>query len=88
MRTAIDSAGRVVIPKRLRERAGLRAGLALEVRFLDGAVIIEPAPAAVRLKVRGRFLVAEPEEPLLPLTETLVETAIEAVRGGEKNAGE
>jgi AbrB family looped-hinge helix DNA binding protein len=82
MRTAIDSAGRVVIPKRIRERAALRTGLPLEVRCVDGAVIIEPAPAAVRLRRQGRFVVAVPEGSLPPLTVAAVEAAIEAVRGG------
>lgn len=56
MFTTIDSAGRVVIPKALREQAGLIPGAELRVE-LDGAgVRIEVAPGE-GLERRGRFLV-------------------------------
>ena len=35
MRTTIDKAGRMVIPKKLRERAGIKAGSELDVRLND-----------------------------------------------------
>ena len=46
MRTTIDSAGRLVIPKSIRDRIGLRAG-SVEVEIeIDGAGIrIEPVTA-------------------------------------------
>jgi AbrB family looped-hinge helix DNA binding protein len=46
MKTTIDKAGRLVIPKKLRERAGIPAGAELDIRFNeDGAVEIAlPAP--------------------------------------------
>ena len=40
MTTTIDSAGRVVIPKSLRERAGLEAGTRIDFRFHDGVIEI------------------------------------------------
>jgi AbrB family looped-hinge helix DNA binding protein len=46
MKTTIDKAGRLVIPKRLRDRAGFQPGAKLDVRFNeDGALEIAlPAP--------------------------------------------
>jgi AbrB family looped-hinge helix DNA binding protein len=43
MKTTIDKAGRLVIPKRLRDRAGITAGAELDVRLNeDGALEIAP----------------------------------------------
>ena len=82
MRSTIDKAGRVVIPKALRDRAGLCAGAAIEVAFRDGHIEIEPVaePSRVRLVRRGRFLVAEPLEPVEPLTVDAVNAIIESIR--------
>lgn len=46
MKTTIDKAGRLVIPKRLRDRAGFQPGVELDVRFNeDGALEIAlPTP--------------------------------------------
>jgi AbrB family looped-hinge helix DNA binding protein len=52
----------VVIPKALRDRAGLRPGAELDIRESDGIIeIIPPAPKG-RLVREGSFLVWEPEE--------------------------
>ncbi len=42
MKTTIDAAGRLVIPKKIREEAGLKPGTALDVRVRDGVIEIEP----------------------------------------------
>ncbi len=60
MKSAIDSAGRLVIPREVRRQAGLKPGMPLNVRFKDGRVEIEPAPTPVRLVRRGRLLTAKP----------------------------
>jgi AbrB family looped-hinge helix DNA binding protein len=38
----VDSKGRVVIPKRLREKVGLKEGGFAKVDVRDGVVVIEP----------------------------------------------
>jgi AbrB family looped-hinge helix DNA binding protein len=80
MRTTIDAAGRVVLPKGLREALGLRGGQEIEVSLRDGWIQIEPISSPVRLVKRGRVLVAEPEVPLPPLTGDEVREALERVR--------
>ncbi len=75
METTIDRAGRVVIPKTLREKAGLTPGLPLEIRWCDGHLEIEPKLHEVQLERRGDFVVAVRKEPGEPLTlETVNET--------------
>jgi AbrB family looped-hinge helix DNA binding protein len=81
MRTTIDSAGRVVIPKPLRERAGLRPGQELEVTENEGRIEIEIAAKPMRLVERDGFLAAEVEgddEP--PLTVEAVRELLERLR--------
>jgi AbrB family looped-hinge helix DNA binding protein len=58
MRTTIDSAGRVVIPKALRDQVGIRPG-PVEV-VVDGAGLhIEPPSGGERLVERnGRLVIA------------------------------
>jgi len=73
MKTTIDGAGRLVIPKEIRREARLAPGTPLDVRWRDGRIEIEPAPARVRLQRRGRLLVAVPEKKLPQLTPETVE---------------
>jgi AbrB family looped-hinge helix DNA binding protein len=79
MKTTIDSAGRLVIPKEIRRRAGLAPGVPLEVRYRDGVIEIEPAPMKVKLVREGRFLVAVPLEDVPPLTTAEVEATRQAI---------
>ena len=60
MRTTIDKAGRVVIPAVLRERAGLRAGVELEITEDELGIRLERVAAGPRLVKIGRRLVARP----------------------------
>lgn len=71
----MDRAGRLVIPKEVRREARLPPGVPLEVRWREGRIEIEPAAARVRLRRRGRILVAVPQDKLPPLEpETVEET--------------
>ena len=74
MKTTIDSAGRIVIPKAVREAARLLPGMPLAVAFRDGRVEIEPEPRQVRLEREGSFLVAVPAEPGEALSADVVES--------------
>jgi AbrB family looped-hinge helix DNA binding protein len=57
MKTTIDAAGRIVIPKEMRKRAGLLPGAEVEVRCQDGIIEIQLS-SSVRLVQKGPFLVA------------------------------
>ncbi|MDX1583425.1 MAG: AbrB/MazE/SpoVT family DNA-binding domain-containing protein, partial [Thermoanaerobaculia bacterium] len=60
MITTIDQAGRVVIPKDLREKAGLSPGTEIEIVHDGAAIRIQRAVSAPKLdRIRGR-LVARP----------------------------
>ncbi len=80
MRTTIDAAGRVTIPKRIRAELGLDAGRELELTMVDGTVVIEPAPVPMRLRRRGKGLVAQPTEPMPVLTADEVRATLERIR--------
>ena len=80
MKTAIDAAGRVVVPKALRDELGFQPGSALEIHARDGALVIEPVPAPVKLVRRGKVLVAEPTVRLPKLTQEEVRATLEGSR--------
>lgn len=80
MKSAIDAAGRVVIPKPIRDRLGLGRGRAVEIRERDGHVEIEASPTPMSLVRRGRGRVAVPEERLPPLTDEIVRATLERTR--------
>lgn len=80
MHTTIDGAGRVVIPKDLRERLGLSGGRVLEIRERDGRIEIEPAATPMALEVRAGGPVAVPAEELPPLTDEIVRATLERTR--------
>lgn len=80
MKSTIDAAGRIVVPKPLREALGLKAGLPLEIRAGDGCLEIEIAPTPMHLKKRGEGVVAVPDAKLPVLTADQVRDTLERVR--------
>jgi|HubBroStandDraft_3_1064219.scaffolds.fasta_scaffold2245771_1 AbrB family looped-hinge helix DNA binding protein len=80
MITTIDSAGRVVIPKAVREAAGLQPGQDLDVEYRDGAIVVEPAPRKVKLVRKGSLLVAVAPPGTEPLTHARTARAIRELR--------
>ena len=79
MRTTIDKAGRLVIPRALRCRIGLAGGGAIELE-LDGAAIrIEPV-AGTELRDEGGLLVIPAGGD--PIDSALVRELIDADRHG------
>lgn len=80
MRTTIDAAGRIVVPKALREELGLIGGQQVEVLARDGRLEIEVAPTAMRLRRSGSAVRAVPERTLPPLTAEMVRETLEQTR--------
>lgn len=80
MKTTIDAAGRIVVPKALREALQLKPGQALELRAGDGRLEIEVAATPMKLVKRGKGVVAVPEQPVPRLTAEQVREALDRVR--------
>ncbi len=66
MITTIDSAGRLVVPKAVREAMGLVAGAPVDISFVDGRIQIDFAPLSARVESGGGLprIVAHVETPL------------------------
>ena len=80
MRTTIDSAGRIVVPKAIRDKLALHGGQELDVTSRDGRIEIEVPPTAMRLEDRDGVTVAVTDRPMPPLTHELVRETLERVR--------
>lgn len=80
MKTTIDAAGRIVVPKPLRQALGMNPGQSLEIRASDGRLEIEVIPTPMQLKKRGKGLVAVPDAELPALTADQVRDTLERIR--------
>jgi AbrB family looped-hinge helix DNA binding protein len=80
MRTTIDAAGRIVVPKRLRDELGLRPGQVLELEVSDGRLLVEVASIAIRLERRRHGPVAVATESMPTLTAEMVRQTLEHAR--------
>jgi len=80
MRVTIDAAGRVVIPKQVRERLGLTPGTALELDELGDHVELRPATRNVRIDRSGSRPVARADADAPRLTAAEVRELAERQR--------
>jgi AbrB family looped-hinge helix DNA binding protein len=80
MITTIDSAGRIVVPKALRDALDLKPGQPLEIRAGDGRLEIDIAPTPVELKRRGKGVVAVPLAEVPKLTAEKVRETLDRIR--------
>ena len=80
MKAAMDRAGRLVIPKALRQALGLRPGQIFEARATDGRLELEIAATPMRLTKRGKGVVAVPSTKLPTLGAEQVRETLERVR--------
>lgn len=80
MTTTIDAAGRIVIPKPLRDRLGLSGGAEVVVAEHDGVIEIRPAPVEVDLVRTGSVTVLQPRSVPALIDEGDVRATLEKVR--------
>lgn len=78
---AMDAAGRLVLPKAIREQAGLRPGRPLIIRGDEEGVEICATPIKVEIvEAEDGLPLAVPKEPVEPLSAQTVREVLEAVR--------
>jgi len=80
MRSTIDKAGRVVVPKAMREELGLTGGTEIEIGLVDGRIEIEPVSSHVRLERKRGRLVAASDREMPVLTSDDVRALLEKLR--------
>jgi len=68
MQATIDAGGRIVVPKDVRERLGLRPGSRIVLTEVEGHLEVAPATTPVRLVDRDGAVVAAAEADLPVLT--------------------
>ena len=81
MQTTIDGAGRLVVPKQIRDRLHLSAGSAVEVSERDGVVEVRPVAAQIEIVETPEGPVATIPEAGPTLTGEEVREALEGLRG-------
>jgi AbrB family looped-hinge helix DNA binding protein len=78
MKTTIDMAGRVVIPKAIRTQAKLEAGSSIEIAFRNGVIeLIVPAAEVTWVEVGGNLF---PDIDSAGLNADQIRTEIEVTR--------
>ena len=88
METTIDKAGRLVVPKAVREASGLVPGARVRFRVRDGLIEIEPVPMEVSLERRGSVVVAVPRKGQAVLAAAEVEETTANLRTGGPAGGD
>lgn len=80
MIVTIDTAGRIVVPKSLRDALGLRPGAQLEISARDGRLELEPQATPMELVCRDGVWTAVTVEDLPTLTTDHVRAVLEQTR--------
>ncbi len=77
---SVDAAGRLLLPKVIRDKAGLIPGVPFEVTASEGRIEMKPAMSGVRILRKGRLTVAGAEDDLPLLSEQEVLALREELR--------
>lgn len=80
MKIAMDSVGRLVVPKALRAELGITGPTELEVIAHDGVIELAVADVPARIEDRGGRPTIVTDTPMKPLTVADVRAAIDRVR--------
>jgi AbrB family looped-hinge helix DNA binding protein len=80
MRITIDSVGRLVVPKVLRDELGITDATEVEIEARDGVIELFIADVPARVEAHPSGVVIATEEPMKPLTTEGVRAAIDRTR--------
>jgi bifunctional DNA-binding transcriptional regulator/antitoxin component of YhaV-PrlF toxin-antitoxin module len=80
MKIAMDSVGRLVVPKALRAELGITGPTELDVVARDGVIELAVADVPARIEDHGDGPVIVTDGPMTPLTVEDVRAAIDRVR--------
>ncbi len=80
MRITIDSVGRLVVPKSLRDELGITGPTELEIEARDGMIELAVADIPARVEDRPDGAVITTDVPMTPLTIDVVRAAIDRTR--------
>ncbi len=77
METTIDSVGRIVVPKQLRDRLGLQPGTTVDITAYGAGLQVLPAGRTARIVQVDGYTVAQSDTPV---TDDIVFGLIESAR--------
>lgn len=80
MRITIDAAGRIVVPKPVRDDLGLTAGTELNLSVVDRRIEIDVPATPMRLKEHEHGVTAVADREMPSLTAEIVRDTLERVR--------
>lgn len=80
IQTTIDASGRLVLPKAIRDEAGVQSGMTLNLRVREGRIEIEPAPREIRIVQKGPLRIAVPVEEGASLEAATVDAVLRELR--------
>ena len=91
----VDSKGRIVLPKEVRERLGITPGTEVDINEEDGKAVVEPEDTPEQIIERMERLIAETSSerhdtvPLDEGTDPIAKKHRDAIRSGaEENSNE
>jgi AbrB family looped-hinge helix DNA binding protein len=81
--TKVDGKGRIVLPKRVRERLGIEPGTEVEIREEDGKAVVEPEgdPQEIIERMEELIIETSPTD-----TETSPDTGIDPIARRHRDA--
>ena len=77
---AIDKSGRLVLPKAVRDEAGIEPGMPLTISVRDGRIEIEPEYARIRTVEKDGIFVAQLIDPARPISAKAVRALTRRLR--------
>jgi bifunctional DNA-binding transcriptional regulator/antitoxin component of YhaV-PrlF toxin-antitoxin module len=80
MRVAIDTAGRMVVPKAFREELGITGAAEVEMHAADGRIEMTVPDVPAHVEMRDGLPVIVTDQPMAPLTVDATREAIDRIR--------